>query len=217
MTGMDRSDPMIPEPLPPLARDELADDPVVEFDRWFEVARAQAGYAMPEAACLSTVDDEGYPDGRIVLLKARDARGFVFYTNLRSTKARALEARPHASLTFYWESLARQVRVQGDMERVVDAECDAYFATRPRGSQLGAWASDQSSVLETRAALLTRMAEVTVRHEGRPVPRPPHWRGFRLVPRRIEFWQGMPDRLHDRFLYRRLRQGERWTIERLAP
>jgi pyridoxamine 5'-phosphate oxidase len=206
---------MIPEGTPPLARAELADDPLVQFDRWFEVASAQAGVRMPEAACLSTVDDDGYPDGRIVLLKARDATGFVFYTNLRSAKGRALAARPRASLTFFWESLGRQVRVQGDVERVSDAEADAYFATRPRGSQIGAWASEQSSVLASRDVLLARVAEIEARHAS-AVPRPPHWSGLRIVPRRVEFWQGMPDRLHDRFVYRRVRGGA-WTIERLAP
>ena len=206
-----------PEGVPPLMPEELALDPLEQFDRWFEVARARSGYAMPEAACLSTVDEEGYPDARIVLLKAREPAGFVFYTNLRSAKARALKERPRAALTFYWESLARQVRVQGDVERVSDAEGDAYFATRERGSQIGAWASEQSSTLVSREALLARAAELIALHEGADVPRPPHWGGLRIVPRRVEFWQGMPDRLHDRFVYRRSGPGTRWRIERLAP
>ena len=206
---------MIREGLPPLRREELADDPLEQFDRWFEVARSKSGVAMPEAACLSTIDDDDYPDGRLVLLKARDPRGFVFYTNLRSGKGRSLEARPRASLTFFWEDLGRQVRVQGDVERVSDAECDAYFATRPRGSQIGAWASEQSAPLERRELVLARAARLTAQHSGGPIPRPPHWGGLRIVPRRIEFWQGMPDRLHDRFLYRR--SGRRWRIDRLQP
>jgi len=208
---------MIPERFPQLTREMLADDPLVQFDRWFEFARARSGVEMPEAACLSTVDGEDYPDGRIVLLKARDLRGFVFYTNLQSAKGRALTARPRASLVFYWEKLGRQVRVQGDVERVSDAESDAYFATRPRGSQIGAWASAQSSVVASREALHERVAEITAQHEGGAVPRPPHWGGLRIVPRRIEFWQGMPDRLHDRFAYRRSSERDGWQIERLAP
>jgi pyridoxamine 5'-phosphate oxidase len=207
---------MIPEGTEPLVREDLADDPLVQFDRWFEVAVAQSGARMPEAACLSTVADDDYPDGRIVLLKARDATGFVFYTNLRSAKGRALAARPRASLTFFWEKLGRQVRVQGDVEPVSDAEADAYFASRPRGSQIGAWASEQSSVLESRDVLLARVAEIAAAHGTGAVPRPPHWSGLRIVPRRVEFWQGMADRLHDRFVYRRARAGG-WTIERLAP
>jgi pyridoxamine 5'-phosphate oxidase len=208
---------MMREGFPGLTREMLADDPLEQFDRWFEIARAKSGQEMPEAACLSTVDGEDYPDGRIVLLKARDPRGFVIYTNLESAKGRAVTARPRASLVFYWEVLGRQVRAQGDVERVSDAESDAYFATRPRGSQIGAWASAQSSVIASREALLARVADITAQHEGGSVPRPPHWGGLRIVPRRVEFWQGMPDRLHDRFVYRRASEGDAWTVERLAP
>ena len=206
---------MSPERFPPLQPEELDPDPLEQFDRWFEVARMRSGVEMPEAACLSSVGDDGYPDGRIVLFKAHDARGFVFYTNFRSAKGRSLEAGPRAALTFYWEKLARQVRVQGDVERVSEAEADAYFATRSRGSQIGAWASDQSAVLPSREALLERAAEITARHEGERIPRPPHWGGFRIVPHCLEFWQGMPDRLHDRLVYRRV--GEGWRVERLHP
>lgn len=206
---------MIPERLPPLLREELSDDPLEQFDQWLDVARARSGLAMPESACLSTVDDDGYADGRIVLLKARDATGLVFYTNLLSAKGRSLTARPRATLTFHWELLARQVRVQGDVERVSEAEADAYFATRPRGSQIGAWASEQSAEIASRELLLDRASEITRRHESGPVPRPSHWGGLRIVPRRVEFWQGMPDRLHDRFLYRRTQQD--WRVTRLAP
>lgn len=195
-----------------LDRGGLADDPFGQFDRWFDEARA--GEKLPEAACLSTIDGDGYPDGRMVLLKARDPRGFSFYTNLNSSKGRALLARPRAALTFHWMSLERQVRVQGDVERVDDAEADAYFATRPRGSQLGAWASDQSEPIASRQVLLGRVAEIERLHPA-SVPRPPHWTGLRIVPLRVEFWQGRPDRLHDRFVYRR--EGPAWTLARLAP
>jgi len=206
---------MSPERFPPLQPEDLDPDPLEQFDRWFEVARMRNGVEMPEAACLSSVGDDGYPDGRIVLLKARDARGFVFYTNFRSAKGRSLKADPRAALTFYWENLARQVRVQGDVEQVSEAEADVYFATRSRGSQIGAWASDQSTVLPSREALLERAAEITARHKGERIPRPPYWGGFRIVPYCLEFWQGMPDRLHDRLVYRRA--GEGWRVERLHP
>ena len=206
---------MSPERLPPLRLEELDPDPLEQFDGWFEVARVRSGVEMPEAACLSSVGDDGYPDGRVVLLKARDARGFVFYTNFRSAKGRSLEADPRAALTFYWENLARQVRVQGDVERVSEAEADEYFATRTRGSQIGAWASDQSAVLVSREALLEQAVAIKARYEGERIPRPAHWGGLRIVPQRVELWQGRPDRLHDRFVY--LRVGDEWRIERLHP
>lgn len=208
---------MIRQTLAPLQREAMAADPLVEFDQWFELAVKRAGYAMPEAACLSTVDDEGYPEGRIVLLKARDVEGFVFYTNLRSAKGRALAVQPRAALTFYWESLVRQVRIQGDVERVSDEVSDAYFGSRERESQIGAWASPQSTVLDSRDELLASVAEVKERYRGADVPRPAHWGGLRILPREIEFWQGMPNRLHDRFVYHRGGLNEEWTLERLAP
>lgn len=200
---------------PPLTRADLHDDPIDQFDRWFRHARESSRLQMPEATCLSTVDEDGYPDGRVVLLKAYDARGFVFYTNLRSRKGRCLVARPRAALTFYWESLGRQVRVQGDVERVDAEEADAYFATRPLGSRLGAWASLQSEPLESRELLEARVRELESRYPDGEIPRPEHWSGLRVVPRRVEFWQEGSHRLHDRFLY--VRAGGGWRVERLYP
>ena len=206
------------EPVTPrarLTRADLHDDPIEQFDRWFAQAREASRLAMPEAACLSTLDEDGYPEGRVVLLKAWDGGGFVFYTNLRSRKGRSLAAHPRAALTLYWEALGRQVRVQGDVEPVEATEADAYFASRPLGSRVGAWASLQSELLESRESLEARVREVEGRHPDGEVPRPPHWSGLRIVPRRVEFWQEGGDRLHDRFLYRRTEGG--WTVERLYP
>ena len=165
---------------------------------------------------LSTVDADGRPSGRTVLLKAFDQRGFVFYTNLESRKARALIANPHASLCFYWMSLGKQVRIEGPVERVADAEADAYFATRPRESQIGAWASLQSAVLESRSALEQRVTEARERFDGGAVARPPFWSGFRVVPRAIEFWTRDPARLHEREQYQRNDDG-RWVRSFLFP
>jgi len=199
----------------PLRGRSLARDPVEQFTGWFDEARGEGSLALPDACCLSTVDPEGYPDARMVLLKEFDERGFVFYTNLGSRKGVHLRERPRASLTFYWEPLRRQVRIQGQVVRVEDEEADAYWATRPRGSQLGAWASEQSAPIESRGELEDRFREVEERFEGRSVPRPSFWTGFRLRPRAFEFWQERPDRLHDRFRYARSEGG--WEIHRLQP
>lgn len=198
-----------------LRRSDLQDDPVEQFEAWFADARARSRLELPEAMCLSTVDEEGHPQGRVVLLKAVEEGGFVFYTNLRSPKARHLERRPEAALTFHWEALGRQVRIQGEVEPVDDRIADDYFRTRPRGSQVGAWASDQSVPLEGREELERRFEEEEARFRGRDVHRPPHWSGLRVRPRVVEFWQSRPDRLHDRFRY--VREGEGWRIERLSP
>ena len=193
---------------------EMHDDPVVEFSVWLQAA-IDEGAPEPSAMVLSTVDPAGIPRGRTVLLRTVDARGFVFFTNYGSAKARALDASPRAALTFWWYRLHRQVIVEGSVERVAAAESDAYFATRPRASQLGAWASEQSMPISSRTELLDALDAVEARFAGVDVPRPPFWGGFRVIPERIEFWQGRPNRLHDRVRYDR--DGDRWTTQRLSP
>jgi pyridoxamine 5'-phosphate oxidase len=188
------------------------DDPVELFSALFD--RAARESAEPDAMVLSTVDPDGRPSARYVLLKGADPRGFVFYTNVGSRKARAMAANPYAALTFYWPP-ATQVRIEGDVERVSDADADAYFATRPRGSQIGAWASDQSATLESRAALDTRVSAVEQRFANAPITRPPFWIGYRVVPRSIEFWTRDPHRLHERIMFQR-ENGE-WQRSLLFP
>ena len=188
-------------------------DPIQVFRELF--ARASASCAEPEAMVLSTVDPDGQPSGRYVLLKEVDERGFVFYTNLDSRKARAMAVHPVAALCFYWPSIDTQVRVEGPVERVTDAEADAYFATRPRESRIGAWASTQSAVLESRAALDRRVVDAAARFAGGEVTRPTFWSGFRVLPRSIEFWTRDPARLHTRERY--AIDGSEWTRALLYP
>ena len=192
-------------------------DPIEHFRTLLSAAQAVDRTILPEptAMTLATVGSDGQPSARLVLLKALDDRGFVFYTNLRSRKGRDLEANPRAALTFHWQPLEVQVRIEGRAERVSDAEADEYFATRPRGSQLGAWASDQSEELARAADLDARFAEAERRFAGREVPRPSHWSGYRVIPERIEFWRSRPSRLHERRLF--LKQGERWRETLLYP
>jgi pyridoxamine 5'-phosphate oxidase len=190
-------------------------DPFAQFRTWYEQAVA-ANVPQPEAMTLATADAYGRPSARMVLLRGVDARGFVFYTNYDSRKARELEANPRAALVFYWFGQHRQVRIEGRVERVTDAESDAYFAGRPPGSQLGAWASPQSQIIADRAELERRLAEVAAAYASGRVPRPPFWGGFRVVPEVIEFWQQQPDRLHDRLRYMRQQSGG-WQLQRLGP
>jgi len=197
-----------------LAEGDLAPTWAEQFARWFSDALA-AGVAEPNAVVLGTADADGQPSGRTVLLKGYDDSGLVVYTNLRSRKGREVADNPRASLVFPWVELERQVVVIGAVSAVPGDEADAYFASRPRGSQLGAWASDQSSVVASRAVLDERAREVEARFGGQPVPRPPYWGGLRVVPATVEFWQGRPDRLHDRLRFRR--SGADWLVERLAP
>jgi pyridoxamine 5'-phosphate oxidase len=188
-------------------------DPITEFLNARERAAAHQIDTAP--VTLATVDTNGQPSARMVLLRGVDERGFTFFTNYDSRKGRELDANPKASLCIHWVALDEQIRIEGAVERVSDNESDAYFASRPRGSQLGAWASEQSQVLPSRETLEERYREIERRFEDRPVARPPFWGGYRVVPRRIEFWYGRPDRLHDRVLY--VRDGSSWRIERLYP
>lgn len=190
-------------------------DPFAQFGRWFEEAR-EGGEPEPYAFVLATVDADGWPLSRTVLLRSVDENGFVFYTNYGSDKARAIEVTKRAGLTFLWHGQHRQVHVSGTVERVSEAESDAYFAKRPRDSQLGAWASEQSSVIDGRSVLEERLAEATARFAGRPVERPEFWGGYRISPRWVEFWQGQPSRLHDRVRFVNSNPGH-WDRLILSP
>jgi len=199
--------------LPPLRRSDLREDPVEQFAGWYE--RATDEVPLAEAMALATVDAEGRPDARMVLLKGFDADGIRFFTNFESAKAGQLEAAGHAAVIVYWRELDRQVRARGPVERLPEAESDTYFATRPRDSQLGAWASPQSEPIASRDELDRRVVEIDERFAGGEIPRPKHWGGYVLRPETVEFWQGQVGRLHDRFRY--ARAGDGWHIERLAP
>jgi pyridoxamine 5'-phosphate oxidase len=192
----------------------LSQDPLELFEHWFAEAK-RAGVEVPEAMTLATATGGGVPSARMVLLKGADEDGFVFYTGYGSRKSDELEQNPHAALVFYWRPLGRQVRVEGSVERVTQPESAAYFATRPRGSQLAAWASQQSRPLGSREELDRRYADLELEYEGRDVPLPPHWGGYRLRPEAIEFWEHRENRLHDRLRYTRAR--ECWKVERLSP
>jgi pyridoxamine 5'-phosphate oxidase len=197
-----------------LDRSDLNDDPVVQLNVWYHQAE-QAGAVEPNAMVLSTLDDNGYPDARVVLARGIDDKGITFFTNRESAKGKQIASNERASATFAWLELHRSVRIRGTITLATDEVSDAYFASRPRSSQIGAWASPQSQVIAGRDELEARIAETESRFAGTDVPRPPHWGGYVLSIESIEFWQGRPSRLHDRFLYRQVHGV--WQIDRLAP
>jgi pyridoxamine 5'-phosphate oxidase len=197
-----------------LLEDKVHSDPFRQFQDWFAEAVA-TGRSEPNAMTLATVGTDSKPTSRVVLLKECDAEGFVFYTNYHSRKGRQIEMNPQVALSFYWPELERQIRIEGRAEKVSVAESDAYFAQRPAGSQLGAIISPQSEVIPDRNWLESQLSEAQSHYGTGEIPRPAHWGGYRVIPERIEFWQGRPSRLHDRLVYRRIDQ--RWKCQRLAP
>lgn len=198
-----------------LQEEDLAADPMEQFQSWLALA-AEADPNDYTSMTLATADREGRPSARIVLLKGYDPRGFVFFSNYESRKAGEMAENPSAALLFYWPSFERQVRIEGRVEKTSREESEAYYRTRPRGSRIGAWASRQSAVIGGRAALEEQVQAIEERFPDDDIPPPDYWGGYRLIPERIEFWQGRPDRLHDRLRYRRLPDGS-WTVERLSP
>ncbi|HKS25964.1 MAG TPA: pyridoxamine 5'-phosphate oxidase [Thermoanaerobaculia bacterium] len=198
-----------------LLEQDLDSNPFAQFGRWFTEARGTP-QRLPEAMTLATATADGAVSARVVLLKSFDEHGFVFFTNYNSPKGAQLHENARAALVFWWPPLDRQVRVEGAVCRVTEQESDEYWGTRPRGSQLGAWASEQSKVLAGRGDLDKRFEELSATYADRPIPRPPHWGGYRVIPTLLEFWQGRADRMHDRFCYR-LRDAKDWVIERLSP
>ncbi len=197
-----------------LLETDIVANPIEQFSLWFEQAVA-ANLLEPNAMTVATVTAEGKPSARIVLLKQFDERGFVFYTNYNSQKGLELQACPHAALVFLWGDLERQVRIEGKIELVAELEATEYFHSRPASSQLGAWASEQSSIIPDRSVLETRLQALETEYHDREIPKPPHWGGVRVIPQEIEFWQGRPSRLHDRLRYQLV--AGKWQIDRLAP
>ncbi len=199
-----------------LRREQLPSDPFKQFELWFQQA-CNADVPEPNAMCLATVSPTGEPYQRMVLLKYFDPQGLVFFTNYESRKARQLDNNPHASLLFFWTALQRQVQIVGHTVKISTAESLKYFATRPRGNQIGAWCSQQSSVISSRQVLEMKFDEIKRKFHNQEIPLPSAWGGYRIVPSSFEFWQGRPNRLHDRFLYSRLDKESEWNIQRLAP
>jgi len=198
-----------------ILENDLDPSPFVQFRHWFDEAQA-ATIPLAEGFTLATAGTDGAVFARVVLLKGVDEHGFVFFTNYNSPKAAQLHEHPRAAMVFWWCPLERQVRIEGAVCRTTEQESDAYWTTRPRGSQLGAWASEQSKVIAGRGDLELTFEELAKTYKDQPIPRPPHWGGYRVIPTLFEFWQGRGDRLHDRFVYR-LRDAKDWIIERLAP
>jgi len=198
-----------------LSETDADPNPFKQFDQWFDQA-LQAQLPEPNAMTVATVAKDGKPRARMVLLKQFDQQGFVFYTNYKSHKGQELEDNAQAALVFWWAELERQVRIEGRVEKVSDQQSDQYFYSRPLSSRLGAWASSQSQVIESREVLADRLKQLETEYENQDVPRPPYWGGFRVVPTVMEFWQGRPSRLHDRLQYRRFNETD-WLIERLSP
>ncbi len=197
-----------------LLEEQFSADPINQFQRWFEEAES-SGVPEPNIMTLATVGDQGQPSLRVVLMKEVTAHGLVFYTNFRSRKAGEMDNHPKAALNFFWYKMNRQVRMEGKVTKVSDQRSDAYFKTRPRGSQIGAWVSEQSQAIPSREYLEDRLTNYTTKFEGQEVPRPPHWGGYHLIPHRVEFWQNGEHRLHDRFLY--ILNQDTWERCRLAP
>lgn len=197
-----------------LRRDQLQDDPFQQFGTWMQDA-IDAGLELPNAMTVATADAEGRPSARVTLLKGFDADGFVFYTNYQSRKGQDLAVNPHVALVFYWHDLGRQVRVEGRVEPVSEEESVDYFESRPLGSRIGAWASPQSQQIADRSELESLMEQAEERFRSGEVPKPPHWGGYRVIPERIEFWKGRPNRLHDRFVFEP--DGDGWKVIRIAP
>ncbi len=191
----------------------MNNDPFEDFAQWFEHART-SGFIEPNAMTLATADANGKPSARTILLRGWDREGFTFYTNYESRKGNDISANPHVALLFFWDKLSRQIRIEGSIEKITPGESDAYYESRPRGHRLGAWVSAQSRLIGGRDELDAKMNEIEARYPG-DVPRPEYWGGYRVRPERFEFWEGRPNRLHDRLVYRR--DGELWLVERLAP
>jgi pyridoxamine 5'-phosphate oxidase len=198
-----------------LLEEDLDPDPMIQFGKWYDIA-AGAGLVHPDAFALATVSHDGKPSARMLLLKGFDENGFVFYTNSESRKGNELSGNPNASICFWWDKLERQVRIEGKVRAVPKAEADSYFATRPRGSRIGAWASRQSRVIRSRDYLDGQYRKFELEYADADIPRPPYWTGYRLLPSSVEFWQGRLNRLHDRLRYRK-NKGGGWIIERLTP